>query len=264
MIKNLIKKLLPILGILSIVAPAYAGHLTPATVSPSGQTVTVPQVAIDNSPKLEVVTIIHYKKGFGHKPQHNPGGGTGEPSGATCYGYISKGAKLVATENLVYNHADSGLSRAAVEAAIANSATEWDNKTSASLFGPPTYSASANFDSSPDGVNELSFGDYPTVGVIAVTRVWGIFSGPPSGRYIDQFDILFDTNFGWGDATVDATLMDHQNIATHEIGHGVGLADVYDPPCVDVTMYGYSDNGETKKRTIEPADITGLQSLYGI
>lgn len=74
----------------------------------------------------------------------------------------------------------------------------------------------------------------------------------------------FDTDFVWGDATVDATLMDHQNIATHEIGHGVGLADVYDAPCVDVTMYGYSDNGETKKRDLASADITGLQGLYGI
>lgn len=263
MVRNLIRKLLPILSILSIAAPAYAGHLTPAVVTPAGQTVAVPQVAIDNSPKLEVVTIIHYKKGFGHKPQHNPGGGTGQPSGATCYGYISKGAKLVATEDLVYNHADSGLSQAAVEAAIANSATEWDGNTSASLFGALTYSASANFDSSPDGVNELSFGDYPTNGVIAVARVWGIFSGPPSGRYIDQFDIQFDTDFAWG-TDGSLALMDLQNIATHEIGHGVGLADVYDAPCVDVTMYGYSDNGETKKRDLASQDVTGLQGLYGI
>lgn len=266
MIKNLIKKLLPILGILSIAAPVYAGHLTPATVTPAGQTVAVPQEAIDQSPALEVITIIHYKKGFGHKPQHNPGGGTGEPTQATCFGFISKGAKLIVTENLAVNSASSGLTDSQVLSSATASATAWDSNTAANLFGTISASSTANFDpgDSPDGVNELSFGNYPTAGVIAVTRIWGIFSGPPSGRFIDQFDILFDTDFTWGDATVDSTLMDHQNIATHEIGHGVGLADVYDSPCVDVTMFGFSTNGETKKRTLESQDITGLQSLYGV
>lgn len=266
MIKNLIKKLLPILGILSIAAPAYAGHLTPATVSPAGQTVTVPQVAIDNSPKLEVVTIIHYKKGFGHKPQHNPGGGTGKPVSATCYGFISKGAKLTTTENLAVNSSGSGLSSSQVLSSVSASTTAWDSNTSASLFGTISASSTANFDpgDSPDGVNELSFGNYPTEGVIAVARIWGIFSGPPSTRFIDQFDILFDTDFTWGDATLNSALMDHQNISIHEIGHGVGLADVYDSPCIDVTMFGFSENGETKKRTLEPPDINGLQSLYGV
>lgn len=263
MIRNLIKKLLLLLAGLSVAAPVYATHLNPATVTPAGQTVTVPQAAIDNSPKLEVITIIHYKRGFGHKPQHNPGGGTGEPTGATCYGFLSKGAKLTSTENLVYDQAGSGLSQNQVGTAIEAAGGEWDANTSTSLFGSITYSAGANFDSTPDGVNELSFGDYPTNGVIAVARVWGIFSGPPSGRYIDQFDIQFDTDFAWGiDGSL--TLMDLQNIAIHEIGHGVGLADVYELVCSEVTEYGYSDYGETKKRTLESPDIIGLQSLYGI
>lgn len=262
MIRNLIKKLLLLLAGLSIAAPVYATHLNPATVIPAGKTVTVPQVAIDQSPALEVITIIHYKKGFGHKPQHNPGGGTGEPTGATCYGFLSKGAKLTSVENLVYDQAGSGLSQGQVGTAVGAAGGEWDTNTSTSLFGSITYSAGANFDLTPDGVNELSFGDYPTAGVIAVARVWGIFSGPPSGRYIDQFDIQFDTDFAWG-TDGSLTLMDLQNIATHEIGHGVGLADVYELVCSEVTEYGYSDYGETKKRTLEPADITGLQSLYG-
>ena len=44
---------------------------------------------------------------------------------------------------------------------------------------------------------------------------------------------------------------------------GVGLADVYDYTCSAVTMYGYSDYGETDKRTLETTDIAGLQVLYG-
>lgn len=263
MLKDLIRKILPIVGILSIAAPAYAVTLNPATVTPSGRTVSVPQDAIENSPALEEITIIHFKKGYGHKPQHKPGNGnTGEPTGATCYGFISKGAKLTSTENLVYNHADSGLAQNQVESALSASATEWDDSTSANIFGSVSYDASSNFDSTPDGANELSFGNYPSEGVIAVARIWGIFSGPPSGRYIDQFDIQFDTDFAWG-TDGSQTLMDLQNIATHEIGHGIGLADVYELVCSEVTEYGYSDYGETKKSTLEQPDITGLQTLYG-
>jgi len=82
---------------------------------------------------------------------------------------------------------------------------------------------------------------------------------------------MFDTDYTWGNAGLtsetelgDTSVMDLQNIATHELGHGVGLADIYSSTCSAVTMYGYSDYGETQKRTLETPDITGLQTLYGI
>jgi len=108
--------------------------------------------------------------------------------------------------------------------------------------------------------NAITFGDYPTAGVIAVTTVWY----NPATKAIVEFDIMFDTDWTWGDATVDATKMDLENIATHEFGHSVGLADVYDSACSAVTMYGYSNYGEAQKRTLELPDITGLQKLYGL
>lgn len=150
--------------------------------------------------------------------------------------------------------------------AISAGAEEWDYWTGAELFND-TYTIvyDGSFDTdSPDGRNELLFGDYPKDGVIAVTVVWGYFSGPPSSREIIEFDVMFDTDYVWGDATLDSTVMDLQNIATHEIGHGAGLDDIYDSSCSEVTMYGYSDYGEVKKRTLEPPDITGIQELYGI
>ena len=108
-------------------------------------------------------------------------------------------------------------------------------------------------------VNAITFGNYPTAGVIAVTTVWY----NPATKSIVEFDLMFDTDWTWGDATVNSTVMDLRNIATHEIGHGAGLADVYDVVCSAVTMYGYSNYGETQKRTLETPDLTGLQTLYG-
>jgi hypothetical protein len=57
-------------------------------------------------------------------------------------------------------------------------------------------------------------------------------------------------------------IMDLQNIATHEFGHAVGLDDVYENACSEVTMYGYSTEMETKKRTLEQPDIKGFLTIY--
>ena len=48
---------------------------------------------------------------------------------------------------------------------------------------------------------------------------------------------------------------------THELGHGIGLADIYD--CELETMYGYSTEGDIIKRDLYDGDIAGLQKLYG-
>lgn len=247
----------------------------PATVVPSGKKVVVPDQAIDNSPVLEKAIFIHYKKGFG-KPGTECGNGVCEPSenakkcpqdcdeGANgepkqkCYGFLTKGARLKSVEDLTI-HPDLDFT------AVLNSSSEWDSNTSTTLFGSSTVDSSANWDSqTPDGRNEFSFGDYSQSGVIAVTVAWGYFSGPPWAREIIEFDILFDTDYTWGDAALNPAVMDIENIATHEIGHGLGLDDIYESACSEVTMYGYSDLGEIKKRTLEQSDITGLQELYGI
>jgi len=116
----------------------------------------------------------------------------------------------------------------------------------------------------------MVFANYDDPDVIAVTIIWGYFSGKPSDRRIIEFDILFDTDFNWGDTGEtsesqlgNTSVMDLWNIATHEIGHGLGLSDLYESTCTEVTMYGYSQEGETKKRTLDQADITAIQKLYG-
>jgi hypothetical protein len=124
----------------------------------------------------------------------------------------------------------------------------------------------ATWDDEPgetDGRNELLFGPYSDPNVIAVTVVWGYFNVPPKYREIVEFDILFNTAYAWGDADIDSGSMDVQNIATHELGHGLGLGDLYETTAWQETMYGYSDYGETMKRDLYLGDIAGIQSLYG-
>ncbi len=210
-----------------------------------------------NPPGLEKIVFIHYKKGFGKPPW--AGGGAKEKE-SKCYDFLGKGLKWDEADlpiNYIISSAlDSDPIRPAVE--------EWDYWTGSEVFGSYDYDDYASWDAdAPDGRNELVFGNYPEHGVIAVTVIWGYFSGPPSGRKIVEFDILFDTDYVWGDVDLDSSVMDIQNIATHEIGHGLGLADLYETACSTETMYGYSQEGEIKKRDLNDGDKTGIQELYG-
>jgi len=230
-----------------------------------GDSVSTPPGLEKMPPGLEKIVFIHYKKGHG-RPADKPGKPGGKPDkGPKCYDFFGKGIKWKELPVSYVVHPDLEACSETSLMAILSSAETWDDASSEELFSDEyAVSDTANWDSdAPDGRNELAFGDYPEEGVIAVAVVWGYFSGPPWSRKIIEFDILFDTDFAWGDADGDPSVMDLQNIATHELGHGVGLGDLYDTRCSEVTMYGYSSYGETKKRDLEPADITGIQELYG-
>jgi len=81
-------------------------------------------------------------------------------------------------------------------------------------------------------------------------------------KTILEFDIVFDTDYVWGDAET-ADVMDLQNLATHEVGHGPGLGDVYQSAAYQETMYGYSYVGKTRKRDLYIDDKTGIPKFYG-
>ncbi len=236
-------------------------------------------------PGLEKVVFIHYKKGYGQvcdndgicEPEdgENPSCADckknkeepDEPDTSSCYAFLGRGVKWkdFPVNYVIDPDNPDGLIEGFVTNAIFLGVEEWDNHTSENLFGTYIVDYDSDWDSdAPDGRNELVFGDYPQDGVIAVAIVWGYYTGPPSLRKIVEFDILFDTDFTWGDAMVDPSVMDLQNIATHELGHGVGLADLYDTVCVEETMYGYSNYGDIEKRDLNAGDITGIQTLYGM
>lgn len=247
------KKLLPFLIVAMFLS---AITVSASMLIPANDKAKENAKAPDNSPvingnwELERIDFIHYAK---------PPNPVKPPQAEKCYKLLGVKWKSLPVSYVINPTNPQNLSEEFVTSAILTSAETWDAATSTELFNNAyTVNYSAQY-----GVqnfqNAIALGDYPDNNVIAVTSVWYT----PVGRQIVEFDILFNTRFAWGDATVDTSKMDLQNIATHELGHGVGLDDIYSTTCSEVTMYGYSDYGETKKRTLEQPDITGLQKMYG-
>ncbi len=222
-------------------------------------------------PGLEKIVFIHYKKERAKPVKPDK---PGKPSGESeCYDFMKRGVKWQDLGIVCFvDPTNSGLedSVSVLELAIEAGAQEWEDNTSATLFDFANWDTRGDLSwdgdpgDEPDGDNELVFADYPQGGVIAVTVVWGYFSGPPSSRRIFEFDILFDTDWNWGVSEGEDGVMDIWNIATHEIGHGLGLGDVYEDGCSVVTMYGYSTYGDIIKRDLADPDITAIQELYGV
>lgn len=233
--------------------------------------------AMDKGRVVEGYAFVHYKKGYGRvcdndgvcEPGENPScvdckKDTNGEEESTCYAFLGAKWKELPVDYVIDPDNSYGLTENFVTSAISAGAEEWNAHTSAELFGTYSIDYSSSWDSKvPDGRNELLFGNYPQDGVIAVTIIWGYFRGKPSNRRITEFDILFDTDFKWGDGESTLSLMDLQNIATHEIGHGLGLGDLYNTECIEQTMYGYSTEGDIQKRDLAYGDIAGITSLYG-
>lgn len=145
--------------------------------------------------------------------------------------------------------------------AVNNASKTWDDATGTSLVNAINIDGLASY-GVYDGKNSVVFGDkVPDTGVIAQTSIWYYrgFGGRPG--QIVEFDMTFEEDFAWGlDGT--PTVMDVQNIGTHEFGHAFGLSDLYTSACSQQTMYGYSWVGDITKRTLESGDIGGIRYLY--
>ncbi len=195
---------------------------------------------------------VTYRRGIAESYMARAAATAGHASAAVQNGcYSTDGAKW-STASATYRIGTSIPS--GWEGGIDASAATWSNAGAA--FGLVKDSGS---------VNELSYLDLVAKygssysNTLAVTTTWSSVS---TGR-ISKATIEFNSKWSWSPDGASGAF-DVQNIATHEFGHWMRLLDIYSPStCGDVTMWGSAGNGETKKRTLEQADIDGFVSLYG-
>lgn len=209
--------------------------------------------------QVEGYAIIH-RKDAAAKP-------SGAKKGATaCYGFLATDAKWKGTpESWVVNPANTrGLDSSFVFSNLTADIAKWETAAAFDILGDGTVTDTALVADtvSPDNQNEVYFADLSDSNTIAVTIVWGIFGGRPSSRQLVEWDQIYDdATYDWS-MSGEAGKMDFENIATHELGHSVGMGDLYTSTCADETMYGYATYGETKKRDLNAGDIIGVNKLY--
>lgn len=217
---------------------------------------------------VEGLAIIHFKRNYTHKPNHP---NTGNGGTTNCYSYLSQGSKWKTVEDYLVDPTNTkNLTAGSVTSIIANAIAKWEDAADgvvngvagANILGNETTGVVDGADSvSPDGKNEVLFGDISHSGAIAVTIVWGIFGGPPSGRQLIEWDQVYDdVDFDWS-TNGEANKMDFDNIATHEIGHSDGMGHP-ENTCTEETMFWMADYGEIKKQDLHTGDIAGINQLY--
>jgi len=213
---------------------------------------------------LQGTLYVFSDKEFAKPDGAGKGGNGGGGTTSTCYSYITSGAKWRSEEPWGVSTVNAPV--ADVTGILQTAVSQWENADNPanSIMGP--YDSSIVVDTNSIGVsmngkNEVAFGDIADQGVIAATWVWRTTSGPPSQRYIAEWDQLYDVvSFNWS-TTGDPSAMDFANISTHEIGHAVGMGHP-DSTCTLETMYAYASNGEIIKRDLHDGDIAGVNKLY--
>lgn len=267
-------KAAPSQGHATVFIPAHAVEVTPGVFS-LGTTLHDGRV-------VEGYAIIDHKEAHGKPTGCNydgkcqgwedlscadcTGGGNGGQDTSSCYGFLAKGAKWRVIEPYMVDPTNMrGLSESFVRNNMASDIDKWETVANQEILGGEILGIVDGADLySPDNKNEVYFGDIGQDGAIAITIVWGYFSGPPWARELVEWDQVYnDVDFDWS-ATGEEGKMDFESIATHELGHSVGLDDLYEDGCSEQTMFGYADYGEINKRTLENGDITGIQKLYGV
>ncbi len=218
--------------------------------------------AIDKGRIVEGYLFVHDKR-ENAKPDGTPGRGKKASGESKCYTFLAKGAKWKTIEPYIVDPTNTRkLKEAFVTRNLASNIVKWETEAGVDILGDEVEEIinRANI-GNLNGENEVIFADIDSSGAIAVTIVWGRFGGPPRQRELVEWDMIFDdVEFDWSE-TGDAGKMDFENIATHELGHSVGMGHPQST-CTEETMYAYASYGEIKKQDLNAGDIAGIRALY--
>jgi hypothetical protein len=158
----------------------------------------------------------------------------------------------------IHQAAAPGMTAAATQDAVRKAYQAWTS-VSCSLFKSQDL-----------GVVNLPWGDQqdrvnthvwttswpPNYGQSALGITWTQYD-PQAGKILDA-DTHYNPGYTWSN-TGAASAIDAQSVATHEIGHQLGLDHT---PIQDATMFYATGQGDTSQRSLHSDDIAGLCHLY--
>jgi hypothetical protein len=176
------------------------------------------------------------------------------------FGYLGRWSTSLAPPVIGYHVNEDTTDCIGEGAAVQRAAATWTTAGANFVFkylGPTTATTSTW-----DGDNEILWMSLDDPSTIAETTIWSDDTGAI------EADITFNTSFKWStSATPPSDAMDVETLALHELGHVIGLRDLYgdigdDEYDVAKVMYGYKTNGASQ-RTLHADDVAGSRWIYG-
>ncbi len=163
------------------------------------------------------------------------------------------------------NLAKTGMSTTSALAAVSTAANTWDAATNQNLFSDSGASLTTAVANHYDHINAMSFTPFAAGSTaLASTGVWYKTQGVPAGQMypIVESDIIFNLNDKWT-TTGESGKLDFQSVALHEMGHTIGLGDLYNKAqfATDTIQVMHYYTGV--KRTLGNGDAMGVWKLYG-
>jgi len=248
---------------------AFAGLAVALLATPAG---ALPGAAVDQG--MQVVPVqgravghgirqfvdVFYARGGNPGPPGGGGGGGGsvnctDDNTQTGFAAPFAGAGRI-TLHVNENTVPSGLN---VNTALSNAASQW-NGNGAHLS--VTFSGSSETTPTQNGTSTIGWVKIVPKNVLAATWTY-----VDSSNHVIEADLFFNSFQPWaifaGCPTTATGRFDVGDIATHEMGHVLGLSHFSDSGA-QATMYPSAPPDEVRKITLTQGDKSALQASLGL
>jgi hypothetical protein len=186
-------------------------------------------------------------------------------TGGNSNAYSLTGRKWVQKDpqiKMSVNAAGSGLTTAQMQSAVTAAANTWDAATNQNLFHDGGAVATTAVQGKYDKQNVISFINYnPGCTALASAGTWYRLTKVDGYYPIVESDIAFNSNYKW--TTTGESGKDFQSVALHEMGHTIGLGDIYNKVAFSKDTRQVMHYYTGIKRTLGNGDATGVWKLYG-